>query len=147
MSRLFFESAVVALVVWGGYRWTHPPTPPLVPTFSSGRPSLDMPPAPALRPDRPSSAMIVVPESLGARRVDGRSVQEAPLGSTPALFSQAPSPAREARAARRASAPTWDERLRDPRMLGAVFALFLVFYALLAQSLRRGPGGGGLKHD
>ena len=146
MKRLFLESALLALAVWGCWRWTHPPETPPTATFPGARPSLDMPAAPALRPAEPGEAMRVVPESLGA--ASGRAAGRArPLGSTPLLLSARGAPADERSPAPRPSPPTWDERLRDPRALGAVVALFLLCYALLARALRRGPGGRGFTND
>jgi hypothetical protein len=141
MKRLLLECAVVAAAVWGGWRWTHPPAAPPARTFAGARPDLDMPPAPALRPERPASAMDVVPE-------DARADRSARLGRTPALLAGPRAIAPEdAAAAPRPRATTWDERLRDPRALGVVFALFLAAYFLLTGALRRGPRGRGFGRD
>jgi len=139
LKRLVFESAALALLVWGGWRWSHPPAQPATPTFAGERPTLAMPAAPTLRPDRPQSAMKILPEE------PGRSIS---LGRTPALFSS-PSPASPDDNSAPAAPPasSWDERLRDPRALCVVFAVFLVCWILLTRSLRRGPGGGGFTRD
>jgi hypothetical protein len=144
MKRLFLESAVVALVVWGGWRWTHPPTEAPTPTFDGTRPTLDMPAAPTLRPARPGDAMRVKPGDIGGEERLG--VRERPLGSTPRLISSGAPPDTQSPTPR-SGAPTWDERLRDPRALGVVFAAFLLFWLLLGRALRRGPGGKGLTND
>jgi hypothetical protein len=156
MRRIHVECAVVALVVWGAYRWTHRPPPPPARLFSGARPDLDMPGALALRPEKPADAMLVVPEGAGASapRLRGSSAPARPvaLGSTPRLLSgpRGAAPAEEAPALA-ASRPGY-ERLRGPGAVAAAAALFVVLYALLASSLRRGddgrgPGGRGLTHD
>lgn len=144
MTRLLLESAVVAAIVWGGWRWTHPPPETPESTFAGTRPALDMPAAPTLRPAPAGDSMRVAPEGIGGTERFG--ARERPLGTTPRMISSgAPADARSP--APRSSAPTWDERLRDPRALGVVFALFLGFWLLLTRALRRGPGGRGFTND
>jgi|GEM_PF-2301628 len=143
--RFLFECAAVAAVVWGGWRWTHPPVEAPTPTFVGARPELEMPAAPTLRPEKPGDAMRVTPDgNLGGQEKFG--ARERPLGATPRLLSTG-APADAQSPAPRSSGPSWDERLRDPRALGVVFAAFLLCWLLLGRALRRGPGGKGFTHD
>jgi len=150
VKRLLFDCAVVALVAWGAYSWTHRPAPRRAPAITGAMPNLGMPPARPMSAEVDSS-MMVAPEDAGRPEVHLKSarVREKTLGETPQILGE---PAADVTGGQVPGAlpdeqTPWEDRMRRPWAMGAVVALFIVLYALLARALRKGPGGRGFSHD
>jgi hypothetical protein len=150
MKKLLRDCAVVALVVWGIYTWTHPPVLRREPVIPGAMPNLAMP---AVRPfsAEAGSSMLVVREesSDGQPHLDGRPRRERALGTKPHLLGES---AVDVTAGRVPDAlpderSPWSDRLRQPWAVGAVVALFIVLYAVLTRALWRGSGEHGFTHD
>jgi hypothetical protein len=151
MKRLILECSAIALFAGGIYCWKHRPQPGPAPAIRGPMPDLAMP-APSSRPRAAGieDSMLVKKEDVGDDRphLAGKAVKPRALGDKPRLFDRAPLPpeAGPANVVLDEEKPGWQDELRRPRALAAVFCVFVVVFGILSRTLWRGRRG-GFTHD